>query len=174
MRPPSGVDFLAVTEQLRLAVFVFDGSRLLYHNPAAVRLARRVRDEYQVELLVILRDHMIRVLDQPDAASPAVTLLTAVRGEHFHVHVMPIPREDGAPHVAVSVRELGIEREAFARRYRLSPREAEVAELVLRGYRNPDIAAALGIASSTTKRHLTRIFDKIGVDSRTQLIGRLA
>jgi hypothetical protein len=24
MRPPSGVDFLAVTEQLRLAVFVFD------------------------------------------------------------------------------------------------------------------------------------------------------
>jgi len=45
---------------------------------------------------------------------------------------------------------------------------------VLRGYRNPDIAAALGIASSTTKRHLTRIFDKIGVDSRTQLIGRLA
>jgi DNA-binding CsgD family transcriptional regulator len=174
MRPPSGVDFLAVTEQLRLAVFVFDGSRLLYHNPAAVRLARRVRDEYQVELLVILRDHMIRVLDQPDAAAPAVTLLTAVRGEHFHVHVMPIPREDGAPHVAVSVRELGIEREAFARRYRLSPREAEVAELVLRGYRNPDIAAALGIASSTTKRHLTRIFDKIGVDSRTQLIGRLA
>jgi DNA-binding NarL/FixJ family response regulator len=174
MRPPSGVDFLAVTEQLRLAVFVFDGSRLLYHNPAAVKLARRVRDEYQVELLVILRDHMIRVLDQPDAATPAVTLLTAVRGEHFHVHVMPIPREDGAPHVAVSVRELGIEREAFARRYRLSPREAEVAELVLRGYRNPDIAAALGIASSTTKRHLTRIFDKIGVDSRTQLIGRLA
>jgi len=123
---------------------------------------------------VILRDHMTRVLDQPDAASPAVTLLTAVRGEHFHVHVMPIPREDGAPHVAVSVRELGIEREAFARRYRLSPREAEVAELVLRGYRNPDIAATLGIASSTTKRHLTRIFDKIGVDSRTQLIGRLA
>jgi DNA-binding NarL/FixJ family response regulator len=74
----------------------------------------------------------------------------------------------------VSVRELGIEREAFARRYRLSPREAEVAELVLRGYRNPDIAASLGIASSTIKRHLTRIFDKIGVDSRTQLISRLA
>ena len=174
MRPASGVDFVAIVEQLRLAVFVFDGSRLLYHNPAAVNLARRVRDEYQVELLVILRDHLLRALDQPDAGSPAVTLLTAVRGEHFHVHVMPIPREDGDPHVAVSVRELGIEREAFARRYRLSPREAEVAELVLRGYRNPDIAAALGIASSTTKRHLTRIFDKIGVDSRTQLIGRLA
>jgi len=174
MKPTSGVDFGAVIEQLRLAVFVFEGSRLLYHNPAAASLARRLRHEYQVELLVMLRDHTLRALDQPDATSPAVTLLTAVRGEPFYVHVMPIARDAGEPHVAVSVRELGIEREAFARRYRLSPREAEVAELVLRGYRNPDIAASLGIASSTIKRHLTRIFDKIGVDSRTQLISRLA
>jgi DNA-binding NarL/FixJ family response regulator len=49
-----------------------------------------------------------------------------------------------------------------------------VAELVLRGYPNPVIASTLGIASATTKRHLTRIFDKIGVDSRTQLVSRLA
>jgi len=174
MSPASSVDFVAIIEQLRLALFVFEGSRVLYQNPAAASLVRRLRSEYQVELLVMLRDHTLRALDQPDAPSPAVTLLTAVRGEPFYVHVMPIARDAGEPHVAVSVRELGIEREAFARRYRLSPREAEVAELVLRGYRNPDIAAALGIASSTTKRHLTRIFDKIGVDSRTQLIGRLA
>ena len=45
--------------------------------------------------------------------------------------------------MTVSVRELGIEREAFARRYRLSRREAEVAELVLRGYGNPEIAELL-------------------------------
>jgi DNA-binding CsgD family transcriptional regulator len=174
MKAPDGVDFVAIMEQLRLAVFVFDGSRLLYHNPAAANLARRLRTEYQVELLVMLRDHTLRALEQPDSSSPAVTLLTAVRGEPFYVHVMPIARDGGEQHVAVSVRQLGIEREAFARRYRLSPREAEVAELVLRGYRNPEIAASLGIASSTIKRHLTRIFDKIGVDSRTQLIGRLA
>jgi DNA-binding CsgD family transcriptional regulator len=173
MTTTAGIDFGAVIEQLRLAVFVFEGSRLLYQNPAAANLARRLRDEYQVELLVMLRDHTLRALDQPDATS-AVTLLTAARGEPFYVHVVPIAREAGERHVAVSVRELGIEREAFARRYRLSPREAEVAELVLRGYRNPDIAASLGVASSTVKRHLTRIFDKIGVDSRTQLIGRLA
>jgi DNA-binding CsgD family transcriptional regulator len=76
--------------------------------------------------------------------------------------------------VVISVRELGIERDAFARRYRLSHREAEIAELILRGYRNPEIAAELGIKLTTTKRHLTRIFDKIGVDSRTRLISRLA
>jgi DNA-binding CsgD family transcriptional regulator len=174
MNPTPGIDFGAVIEQLRLAVFVFEGSRLLYQNPAAANLAKRLRDEYQVELLVMLRDHTLRALEQPDGNSSAVTLLTAARGEPFYVHVVPIAHEAGDRQVAVSVRELGIEREAFARRYRLSPREAEVAELVLRGYRNPDIAASLGVASSTVKRHLTRIFDKIGVDSRTQLIGRLA
>jgi len=49
-----------------------------------------------------------------------------------------------------------------------------VAELVLRGYGNSFIASTLGITPATTKRHLTRIFDKIGVDSRTQLVSRLA
>ena len=90
------------------------------------------------------------------------------------IAALPIGTERGNRRIAVSVRELGLEREAFARRYGLSPREAEVAELVLRGYSNPVIASTLGIAATTTKRHLTRIFDKIGVDSRTQLVSRLA
>src|SRR6185312_9133351 len=104
----------------------------------------------------------------------AVSLLTDPRGEPLYVHVLPLAVDPSGGSVAITVRELGIEREAFARRYGLSPREAEVAELVLRGYPNPVIAATLGIAPATTKRHLTRIFDKIGVDSRTQLLSRLA
>ena len=173
MSEASGVDFSAIVQQLRLAVFVFRGTRLLYQNAAATNLLRRLREQYQVELLVMLRDQLLRPSDPLDEPSPAVTLLTAARGEPFYVHVIPIG-DVGSHLMAISVRELGIERSAFARRYGLSPREAEVAELVLRGYRNPDIAAALGIAPTTTKRHLTRIFDKIGVDSRTQLIARLA
>jgi len=114
----------------------------------------------------------IREIDSA-AAPPAVTLLTDARGEPLYVHVLPFGSGSDSD-IAVSVRELGIEREAFARRYGLSPREAEVAELVLRGYPNPVIASTLGIAPTTTKRHLTRIFDKIGVDSRTQLVSRLA
>ena len=76
--------------------------------------------------------------------------------------------------LVASVRELGIEREAFRRRYRLSLREAQVAELVLRGLSNQDIARTLGMALATVKKHLSRTFDKVGVDSRAQLIGRLA
>jgi DNA-binding NarL/FixJ family response regulator len=72
------------------------------------------------------------------------------------------------------VRELGIEREAFRRRYALSTREAQVAELVLRGLSNQDIGRTLGVTPATVKKHLSRVFDKVGVDSRAQLMGRLA
>lgn len=170
------VDFAAIVHGLRLAVFVFHRTRLLYQNEAAVRLRARLQKEYQADLIVMLRDHLLRMgeLDPTAPPPPAVTLLTDARGEPLYVHALPFGADGRDPAIAVSVRELGIEREAFARRYGLSPREAEVAELVLRGYPNPVIASTLGIAPTTTKRHLTRIFDKIGVDSRTQLISRLA
>ena len=169
------VDFAGIVRELRLAVFVFHRSRLVYQNEAAVRLRERLHKEYQADLIVMLRDHLLRTGElDPSAGSPEVTLLTAARGEPLYVHVLPSCTDPSEGGIAVSVRELGIERQAFARRYGLSPREAEVAELVLRGYSNPVIASTLGIAPTTTKRHLTRIFDKIGVDSRSQLISRLA
>jgi len=170
------VDFAAIVNGLRLAVFVFQRTKIVYRNDAADRLCARLRKEYQADLVVMLRDHLSRIddLETPTAPSAAVTLLTDARGEPLYVHVLPIGTDASGPRIAMCVRELGIEREAFARRYGLSPREAEVAELVLRGYTNPVIASTLGIASTTTKRHLTRIFDKIGVDSRTQLVSRLA
>jgi DNA-binding CsgD family transcriptional regulator len=170
------VDFAAIVHGLRLAVFVFHRTRLLYQNEAAVKLRARLQKEYQADLIVMLRDHLLRIgeLDAAAQPPPAVTLLMDARGEPLYVHALPFGAETGNPGIAITVRELGIEREAFARRYGLSPREAEVAELVLRGYPNPAIASTLGIAPTTTKRHLTRIFDKIGVDSRTQLVSRLA
>jgi DNA-binding CsgD family transcriptional regulator len=176
MADAPAVDFVAIVHGLRLAVFVFHRTRMLYQNEAAVRLRARLQKDYQADLIVMLRDHLLRTgeLDFVATSPPAVTLLTDARGEPLYVHALPIGTDGRDPCIAVSVRELGIEREAFARRYGLSPREAEVAELVLRGYPNPVIASTLGIAPTTTKRHLTRIFDKIGVDSRTQLVSRLA
>jgi DNA-binding CsgD family transcriptional regulator len=174
MNPPV-IDFAAIVRGLRLAVFVFHRTRLLYQNDAAVKLRGRLQKEYQADLIVMLRDHLLRMGDvDPSTPPPAVTLLGDARGEPLYMHALPVAAPPNDQVIVVSVRELGIEREAFARRYGLSPREAEVAELVLRGYPNPLIASTLGIAPATTKRHLTRIFDKIGVDSRTQLISRLA
>ncbi len=46
------------------------------------------------------------------------------------------------------------------RRSQLTPREAQIAELVERGLRNRDIGRQLGIQTGTVKIHLKHIFEK--------------
>jgi len=54
----------------------------------------------------------------------------------------------------------------------LTPRERELVELVRQGLRNRDIAAQLGVTEGTVKVYLHAIFDKLGVDNRTELAMR--
>ncbi|HSQ98347.1 MAG TPA: response regulator transcription factor [Sphingomicrobium sp.] len=56
----------------------------------------------------------------------------------------------------------------------LTPRERELVELVRQGLRNRDIAAQLGVTEGTVKVYLHAIFDKFGVDNRTELAMRAA
>lgn len=51
----------------------------------------------------------------------------------------------------------------------LTPRERELVELVSKGLRNRDIAAELGVTEGTVKVYLHGIFDKFGVENRTEL-----
>lgn len=51
----------------------------------------------------------------------------------------------------------------------LTPREEEVAALVAQGLTNRQIAARLVISESTAETHVSRIFRKLGLQSRTQL-----
>jgi DNA-binding CsgD family transcriptional regulator len=57
--------------------------------------------------------------------------------------------------------------------YGLSPREEEVVELVVRGFTNRQISGALLISEHTVQRHLSNIFEKVGVRSRKNLLKRL-
>ena len=162
----------SVLDQLSLAIFVFRGERLVYTNPPATRLITRLRTKYRIELLVMLLDHLAQSRDRAQQDGGAVIALTGDDNEPFVVHLMELRGKHGD--VAVSVREIGTDISAFKDRYRLSRREMEVAELVLRGYRNSHIAARLGITPATTKKHLSRIFEKVGVDSRARLTSKLA
>jgi DNA-binding CsgD family transcriptional regulator len=168
-RPPRP-RFEAIVDSLSVAVLVFRRQQLVYANAAAQHLRDRLRSKYRSELNVLLSDH-IRSLDRRDTET-TMSLLTGERGEPFYLHVFPL--DATGVDVAVSVRELGTSMTAFRMRYRLSKREAEVVELVLLGYRNRDIAGTLGTSPTTIKKHLTHIFDKVGVDNRTQLMARIA
>jgi len=52
----------------------------------------------------------------------------------------------------------------------LTPRESEVLELIARGFRNDEIAEKLFISSKTVRNHITRIFNKLQVDTRARAI----
>ena len=52
----------------------------------------------------------------------------------------------------------------------LTAREREILDLVAGGANNVDIATSLFISEKTVRNHLTAIFDKLGVSSRSQAI----
>ena len=165
------VRFDAIVHALTVAVLVFRHHKLVYANAAAEQLRDRLRAKYRLELTVLLGDHLKNLGDKHDTAT-TMSLLTGQRGEPFYLHVIPL--DASGRDVAVSVRELGSSMGAFRTRYRLSRREAEVVELVMLGFRNRDIATTLGTSPMTIKKHLTHVFDKVGVDTRTQLVSRIA
>lgn len=54
--------------------------------------------------------------------------------------------------------------------FSLTKREREIAELILQGNSNPDIAKTLYISENTVKRHVNNIYQKTGVKNRYELI----
>src|SRR4051812_2464931 len=133
----SGTALRSLIDQLSLAVFVFRGERLIYTNPPAMRLIARLRSKYAIELPIMLRDHLAQARDRSQHAEAAISL-TAHDNEPFVVNVMDLRGRQGD--IAFSIREIGTDSSMIRERYRLSRRETQVAELVVRGHRNSQIA----------------------------------
>lgn len=55
---------------------------------------------------------------------------------------------------------------------RLTPREREVLDWVAAGKTNRDIAAILGASPRTVEKHLERVYEKLGVETRTAAVMR--
>ncbi len=53
--------------------------------------------------------------------------------------------------------------------YALTRRELEVLRLIVDGCSNREIATSFGLSEETVKRHLSNIFDKVGVSTRLEL-----
>jgi DNA-binding response OmpR family regulator/DNA-binding CsgD family transcriptional regulator len=61
--------------------------------------------------------------------------------------------------------------EAMSLSFKLTAREAEVLYWVVKGKINRDIADIVGASPATVKKHLERIFGKLGVETRTAAAG---
>jgi DNA-binding NarL/FixJ family response regulator len=89
-----------------------------------------------------------------------------------HAHLSAVASEDEA---LVAVLELERESPAIALEALalLTPRESEVATLVVDGLADREIAARLCLSHHTVSQYVKRIYRKLGVDSRVGLTRQL-
>jgi DNA-binding CsgD family transcriptional regulator/PAS domain-containing protein len=101
-------------------------------------------------------------------------------GEPAVAHVLPLARGDLrtrlVPQATAAVFVTRAEQappakiDAVAATFGLTPAETRVLERLLRGTSLVEAAAALGIAETTAKTHLSRIFAKTGVSRQAELV----
>lgn len=97
-------------------------------------------------------------------------LLKAAPREEIVAGIRSVAAGQSALSPAVAVRLVERMRQPEAPASALTPRETGVLRLVAAGLGNKQIAVQLGIGESTVKTHLLRVYDKLGVDSRTRAV----
>jgi DNA-binding CsgD family transcriptional regulator len=100
-------------------------------------------------------------------------------GEPCVIHVLPLkrgelrrglaPRATAAVFVTPANALPTMPRDALALLYDLTPAEARVFELICAGDTQTEIGQTLGIARSTVKTHLLRVFEKTGCGRQVDL-----
>ena len=107
--------------------------------------------------------------------------LTSRNGERYVAHVLPLTsgerRRTGASFAAAAalfVRKAALDTpgplEVIAKTYRLTPSELRVLLGVVEVGGAPEVAEALGIAETTVKFHLKRLFEKTGTRRQAELV----
>ncbi|MES2911945.1 MAG: response regulator transcription factor [Pseudomonadota bacterium] len=124
-----------------------------------------------------LRRHALDVT--PNTEPPRLTAELGQRRLTFRLHQQTGDGEIGNAGQALSsdwlivMREISEDAivEAMSLSFKLTAREAEVLYWVVKGKTNRDIAEILGASPATVKKHLERVYVKLGVETRTAAAG---
>jgi DNA-binding NarL/FixJ family response regulator len=68
-----------------------------------------------------------------------------------------------------AVRSAMVHAKTRTQKFKITPRQHEIISKVVSGHSNREIAQQFSLSEDTVKRHLTNIFDKLGVSNRLEL-----
>jgi DNA-binding CsgD family transcriptional regulator/PAS domain-containing protein len=161
----------AVLDSLGLAIVVSDREgRRVYANREAAKLSGLAGDPAaSARLDEVMGAHLREIPASRGGASGVLDLM--VEGEK-HLVVRSRCLSGGAGFLTL----LGPEPERHLDEAAplLSPREAEVLELIALGLQNKQVAERLHISVNTVKHHLRSLFSKMQVNTRAELVARVA
>ena len=183
-------DLAEVLDGLSTAIYLLDAEGRVVHANAAGR--RLFAD---ANLLAMVGDRIVARNTQADkifrglleivsggGTQPAprrqTGLATAIGGEHYLLHAASLKR-DRSPSRDAAASVLFVQKasmlpslvpDAIAAAFRLTPSELRVLMAIVEIGGVPDIAAKLGIAETTVKTHLGRLFEKTGAGRQADLV----
>lgn len=171
--------------QLLEALFHHQGSESLVLAPPATEVMRTPHATALLEkwfsplertpqgLPAVLVEHLARLAGDGGSTMLKGSDTWERRGPELGLRVtfVPLPEQLGRKLWAMVLQEVSYAPVMPAAwRELLTPTQAEVVARVLRGWDNQLIAEDLGSEVATVKKHLQRVFDKLGVGSRAALI----
>jgi DNA-binding response OmpR family regulator/DNA-binding CsgD family transcriptional regulator len=164
-----------------ITVRASDG-RLMWQTALARELLRRYFEppapDQQQQAPQAVVDWLQQLLPQLDAMAaarlepPRLTVEQGARQLSFRLHQQTGDSEGGGDWLIV-MREVSDAAviEAMGLGFKLTAREAEVLYWLVKGKTNRDIGEILGSSPATVKKHLERVYVKLGVETRTAAAG---
>ncbi|MNZ17496.1 Transcriptional regulatory protein DegU [compost metagenome] len=177
----NGVEVCELVDQLRPDLVMMDIQMPEMDGISALkRIKQNYPDTHILILSTFLDDHYIvdglasgangYILKDMDTDK----MLSAIRDTVSGQFILPIAV---AAKLASKMSQMELHRTTaattFDQRIRLTEREQDIAELVVKGYNNREIAAALYISEGTVRNYMSNLYSKLGVMDRLQASVRL-
>jgi DNA-binding CsgD family transcriptional regulator len=193
LKTAEAASFVEVCDRLSAGIFLTDARGGIVHANSAGRALLADGDGlYAAGGRIAARhpgvrrslDAALAAAERGDAAigDGGIALpIAANDGQAFAAHVLPLTsgsrRDTGSSYGAVAAvfvhkatASLPSEPECIARHFRLTPTELRVLLAIVEIGGVPEVAEALGVASSTVKTHLGNLYGKTGTSRQTDLV----
>ena len=169
-----GEEAVKLSSELKPDVVVMDVVMPKLNGIEATRQIRKISPTTAVLVLTAYDDdrYVIGLLE----AGAAGYLLKSARGEALVKAIRAVLAGELVLHPAIIAKilkygvKIAVEGGKPKMEEQLSDREMEILKLAARGMSNKDIAKKLFLSIRTVKAHLSNIFNKMGVASRTEAI----